>query len=244
MRAAMLAGLVACGAAAAPRHLVVITGSADEAKAKTQLDAAKARVELIGQLSLEPKLVRSADVKGLKPGFVIVVAGLCEAGGVDAAVAIAKLIDSAAYVRALPESPPETIAAMRCPARHGGSSGPELVTTKTGDQFTSIATFDRGLDASGAFRDWTALVMIRDASGALVAETWLSRQEAEQLGHAHDCETTTVKRGKFVLRDCDFDQGCPVTGKRDLELAVSVVDGKVQVSPRVTAERRPPCRGE
>lgn len=86
-----------------PVEVLIMAGDADEAEAQKKFDSIAKRLSQISTpITIPagyPKLVKSADYKGLKPGFFIMIAGFCPKSASKQALTVLRTIEPGAYVR-------------------------------------------------------------------------------------------------------------------------------------------------
>ena len=108
-----------------------------------------------------PKIVRSDDVRGLKPGFFIVLLGVCDADEGALVAGVLQSLDAGAYTRPAPGS------ALACPKRRAGTRRAKawvvedkgrarLMLTELNEEDTVSQLFAvaRGADGKLLFHQW------------------------------------------------------------------------------------------
>lgn len=226
--------LVAAPAFAGDVQALVITGTTSEAAAEPLLEAAKKRAEAVKDVFTLapgfPKVVESATVKGLKPGFWIVLAGFCKT--VDPGL---KAIDPGAYAK------PVQVDAEACPALkdHWVAS---TVEAKDAEKRTLRAV----LFQSTSQRDeaqWLAVLSVRDAAGATVAER-VAKQDYDTSGCVYGGEAELKAKGAAVVlktTDCARPRGCPNPGAATTSVVFELKDK--EITPAVTVLKDPGMKG-
>lgn len=202
MKAALIAALLSSPAFAAELQALVLTGATSEAAAAPLLEAAKTRaMAVVPWVTLAegfPKVVDSATVKGLKPGFWIVLAGFCAT--VDPAL---KALDPGAY------SKPVEVEKAACPVVLDGWTASTL-EVKDADKRTL-----RGVLFQPKLEDqWRLFLTVRDAAGAPIAARDTKESEVSGCIYAGTAELKAGKGGALVVKtsDCARPRGCPNPG--------------------------------
>lgn len=202
MKALALALVVSGSAFAADVQALVITGATSEAAAAPLLEAAKKRAAVVAPLLTLaegfPKVVDSATVKGLKPGFFIVLAGFCTV--VDPAL---KALDPGAYAK------PVQDVAEACPKVAQGWQASSTESTDAEKRKWRIVVFQPRGD-----EEWRAFLTVRDASGATLADGVLKQGEVSGCLYGGTASVSTSKTGVMSVKttDCYRPRGCPNPG--------------------------------
>jgi hypothetical protein len=221
MRPLLLLALLAAPAfAAEPLHALIFAGGATEADAKAALAAFKAKLEnqldnVVKLAPGEPRIVESAKLPGLKPGFHIVTLGLCKTPG--PALAAIKALYPGAYTKPLTgEAGPE-----RCPTLVEGTSavgveppvkvGPLVVTAFVTREDTKD---ERGRETPTS---WAGFVLTEKSTGLVKDLITLEGDIADRVGDGPagwEYETCTAnlapdKNGFTLTRTCTNERtGC------------------------------------
>ncbi|WP_257454185.1 hypothetical protein [Archangium lipolyticum] len=187
-----------------PAWVLIGGGGATQEDAQQWLDQKKASVGLermFGFSSGFPKVVRSDDYPGLKPGLFIALLGICSAHDKDALLPLMKTVDAGIYAREVKVAD----GPMSCPAEAAPEA--QLVTASglTIRAYKFRAPFI-GLDLEHA------RVALEDASGK-VLDAWTPPKGALDLG-----EETPLER----FSKTDLATGCgyefkPAEGKLLIE---------------------------
>lgn len=235
MKAVAVALLVAVPAFGADVQALVITGATSEAAAAPLLEAAKKRAAVVAPLLTLadgfPKVVDSATVKGLKPGFFIVLAGFCSV--VDPAL---KALDPGAY------SKPVQDVAEACPKVQNDWTASSAEATDAEKRKWRIVVFQPRGD-----EEWRAFLTVREASGATVADRELKENEVSGCLYGGTAAVVVKKDGTLQVKttDCYKSRGCPnpglATTLATLVLKGSEVSSNVQVLKDVGMKG---CSGE
>lgn len=197
---ACLAGASAFAAdTAAARALIWGGGTTPEAGAAAMksFDAAAEQVKALLELSPGyPKLVKSASVAGLKPGFHVVLLGLCAVDDAVVPLGLLKSVEPKAYAR-----PVSLESAATCPKpAKGWTVKPAESVSADGNTLTvHVALGDGGA--------WRILTSLRDAGGE-----WLdfkSLGDSECDGERGSSEPKAAADGAAVKVDVTcYSPGC------------------------------------
>lgn len=231
--------LMAMQATAADLQLLILTGATTEAAGTPLMEAAKKRVEAASAvLKLAPgfpRLIQSDRIKGLKPGFWIVVAGFCRS---DQPLVSLKALDAGAYAKPVQVEDPES-----CPTNVEGWSA----TTHEAKDAERRLLRGTLFQSSGQVEEWRLFVSLRDKSGVLLTERVLVESSATRCLQGGDAKLK-AKGPSLIVRteDCAMPRGCPNPGAGTTELTVSaegdaglLVQDEVIASPGYGG-----CRGE
>ncbi len=181
-----LVGLLLCAPApAAPkkvRQLIILGGGKTEEEAKAALESAKAK-SLYLELSAAagfPKVVKSDDYKGLKPGLYVAAAGVCHRAPKDVAELVTKLraLSPGAYSRELKGE-----VQADCPE-------PSAFESKSEEELKLISAIDKerkNLDALFAYA-----VFLKEAARFKEATAVLERMEAVKPGEKRAADLQQV----------------------------------------------------
>jgi hypothetical protein len=260
MRAALLVLLLATPSRdAAPLQHLVFSGGTDRAAGDAALASWKRLAPLVEpHVRLPtgfPKLVESGSLPGLKPGFFVVVLGLCD----DlSAFDVVKALYPGAYAKPAAEAPESSRA---CPTRVGAAEVThEEGSLKTpagvvsGASASTSADDERGFAAEEASY---ALVLVHPKTGVVLDTLTLagsSRSTSVGGGPAPEetaCSATLewAKRQVQVTRTCRTDaRACfkePWIRTRWTERdVVTVVDARLVSRSTETVDEKAECRSD
>ena len=200
---------LACFALAAPTSRAIVWGGgptpeAGETWMTRWQQEAPDYADLIALPEGWPKLVQSDSVPGMKPGFHVVVLGICPAGDERAPLELLKALHPSVYAREVTDPAPPGA----CPAlREGVSLLGRVAVERAGSSAAvvsvgvSIPEVDGGQSAQGAIRS-TVLAIGRDATGARTAFTELGNDQARPpggFGSSAEVRVSDVQRGRITV---------------------------------------------
>ena len=231
-------------------HVIILTGANDAAAGKARQDAAVARMvtwkDVLTVGKSAPLLKASAEIPGLKPGFHVVLLGVCGAPDLSAGLALAKAMDPGAYSRELAQPVPTDVAALSCPTAAPDVVLGEVLTTRDKTRTLRLARFDDAKDPTSPSRRWRAVVTLLAGDGTVLEET-LQTRDAVTGPFGYDCAVAFEggKKGITVtLTDCVRPRGCPAPASMDGRVVFGLGENKITVQNKVTRDHAPPCSGE
>ena len=242
--------------AADPMHVIIFAGGVTEADGAAALASFKKLENTIAQAvklpAGEPKVVDSATLAGLKPGFRVVTLGVCKTPG--PALAALKAIYPGVYSKQLTEAVPE-----RCPTLTETAAAPFDPAVKVGPlvinafTLTEPSTDDRGRDTSSST---VGFVLVEKSTGLVKAIETTDGDSASASGDGpggreyEECSTvvTAEKAGFLIARNCtDERTGCN-GGERAIPKRWSETirvtakgDSIVLSNPKKSVSEKSPC---
>lgn len=235
MRIIALVFALSTPALAADLQALVLTGATTEAAAKPLLDKIQRQVAAVSRFVAFPegfpRLVPSASLQGLKPGFFIVLGGLCESAEMLDAL---KALDAGAYAKAVEAD------AAACPKMVGWAVA-ETVLARDADK--------RGLRAvlfDGSEEGWSLFTSLRDKAGV----------EIDARVFTQSSHSSCMSGGKSSLRvrgaevhledtDCLMMRGCPNPGEGSSRSVIRATGNTIGIESTVTVSPGyRGCRGE
>ena len=217
LRVVLLALFSSTAFAAEPVHVIIFAGGVTEADGAAALASFKKLENVISQAvklpAGEPKVVDSATLPGLKPGFRVVTLGVCKAPG--PALAALKAIYPGTYSKPLTNPEPE-----RCPTPTEVGAAAIEPTVKVGPLVLSAFTLtesgpdDRGRELSNGT---VGFVLVEKSTGLVRALETTDGDSASPSGDGpagreyEECSAavTPEKAGFLVARSCtDERTGC------------------------------------
>lgn len=193
-----------------------------------------------------PKLVESGSMPGMKPGFHVVVLGVCLAGDEQPALALLKALHAGTYVRELDGPAP----ASGCPTVANGVTLRQREVVEQGRSAAVVLSVGAhipevagGESASGAIEGWV-LAIGRDADGARTAFHVLGMNQARPsggFGSSADVRVLGVEGGRILVESVSrlstVECGTPSTTTRS---SIGLVDGAFDLT-EATKEQPPFC---
>lgn len=224
------------------KHVIILTGGKDAAEGKARLDAITARAAVWNEvLPFAPILVDSAQVPGLKPGFHVVLWGVCD--GLSAAnesTRLARAVEAGAYSRPLNGFPP-VVLGLPCPHPVDDAVLGDALLAKGKTTDLRVAPFQ-----DPRSHRWKAVLTLAGKDDSIVEERILAQQDAERPFGNGCTPSFAVRKGGVVidLKDCALPRGCPTPASVDGQLVLSPGEKRVEESRRVLRKTAPPCAGE
>ncbi len=217
MNSLCLALLSSSVLAADPMHVIIFAGGVSEADGAAALVSFKKLENTIAQAvhlpAGEPKVVESATLAGLKPGFRVVTLGVCKTPA--PVLAALKAIYPGVYSKPLTDVVPE-----RCPTMTETSAFAFEPSVKVGPlvisafALTESGPDDRGRDISNGT---TGFVLVEKSTGLVKAVETADGDSASPSGDGpggreyEECSAsvTAEKTGFLITRNCSDERtGC------------------------------------
>lgn len=151
-----------------------------------------------------PQLVESRTVPGLKPGFHVVLLGICPAGDEGPALSLLKAIHPGAYARDVAADPPPDA----CPSPREGAAVLRREAIERGRSSAAVVAFsvripevEGGESAQGEVRS-QVFAIGRDASGTRTGLAVLGEDQARPsagFGTSSEVRFVAVERGRIAV---------------------------------------------
>jgi hypothetical protein len=224
------------------KHVIILTGGTDAAEGKARLDAITARAAVWKEvLGFAPILVDSAQVPGLKPGFHVVLWGVCDGlSAADESTRLARAVEPGAYSRPLTGFPP-VVQGLPCPHPAEAEVLGDVLWAKGRVTDLRVAPFQD----PGSQR-WRAVVTLVGKAGGILEERVLEQRDAERPFGNGCTPAFAVRKGAVVigLKDCALPRGCPTPASVDGQVLLTPGERRVDQATQVLRKTAPPCAGE
>lgn len=168
-----------------------------------------------------PKVVESKSLAGLKPGFHVVLLGVCGADESVLALSALKSLQPQVYAR------PVQITERNCPKLKAEWKS----ETKVNGSVTSIGLV-------GPYGSWTILVSLLDASGEIVDFKSVSDADCTRGAELHGWDATS--ESTTVSYTC-MEIGCTAPDETDIDETFTVVKKRLKQKTNRGAYRKGMC---
>jgi hypothetical protein len=168
-----------------------------------------------------PKIVESSTVAGLKPGFHVVLLGVCGADESQLALAAFKALQPQVYAR------PVQITERNCP-RLKAEWKPE---TKTNGALTATML-------SGPYGKWKLLVSLADAAGEIIDFKSVSDADCSRGADVRTWEADAEHAGVSYV--C-FEAGCTAPDEQEMYQSFTVVKKRLRQKSEAGDRRKGAC---
>ncbi|MFT3711023.1 MAG: hypothetical protein QM817_25635 [Archangium sp.] len=168
-----------------------------------------------------PKIVESKSVAGLKPGFHVVLLGVCGADESVVPLSALKAMQPQVYAR------PVQITERNCPKLNAQWKA----ETKVNGQVTSI-----GL--TGPYGSWKILVSLLDANGEIIDFKAVSDADCPRGADLHGWDATS--ESTTVSYTC-MEAGCTAPDETDMDETFTVVKKRLKQKTGRGAYRKGMC---
>lgn len=170
-----------------------------------------------------PKVVESASVAGLKPGFHVVLLGVCGADESQLALAVFKALQPQVYAR------PVQITERNCP-KLKGEWKPE---TKTNGSLSAI-----GL--KGPSGEWMVLVSLLDAAGEIIDFKAVQSSDEQCVRGAELGGWDADEKSVSVDYTC-MSAGCTTPDEQDISVTITLSKKRLALKSKLGKFRKGEC---